>query len=211
MRLLLTPIYDAITMKKSMKIAALLLLAVVVVALRTSDQLAPQSGNSSTKLSDYNHTQPYVVLADYTDAKGHQKLYMANNVLDSYEDMEDFFDTTYLIVFNVQTKKKDTLRTFESLSFPQMGFIDFYHFEKGKLYFTETGYRAGSSLSYVDVRTDRVKVVVEGGIPTDDEGVSKVHVKGGKLYYSKLICINEDEARYEADKEYVEREYSIQM
>lgn len=197
-------------MKSTIKIAAFLLLAAMVMSVTTT-----KDDNSECLLSKVtaicgDHTKPYVILGEYKDAKS-QKLYMANNVKESYKDVdEDFFDSTFLIVFNVQTKKKDTLRCFETTNVDGSGFIDFYHYEKGKLYFTETFYRGGNSLYCVNVYTDKIKLVASN-IVADEDGVSKIRVKNGVLYYTKSICINEDEAKYESDKEYVFKEYSIRI
>lgn len=195
-------------MKRTIKIAAFLLVAGVAVAWSGTNDRTPEP-NRQEAGSVTGNTKPYVILAEYNDAKG-MKLYMANNLRKDYMDDVDFFDTTYLIVFNMQTKKKDTLATFESASFVGSGFIDFYHFEKGKLYFTETAYRGGNFLSYVNVNTDKVKLV-DSGIETDENGESKIRVENGVIYYSKWICINENEAQYECDKEYVSKKYSIRI
>ena len=54
--------------------------------------------------------------------EGEDKVYIANNIRDYYVDVEDFFDTTYLLAFDLITGKKDTLMSFETASYTGMGF-----------------------------------------------------------------------------------------
>lgn len=149
-----------------------------------------------------SYARPYVTIGEWSN-----KTYIANNLIESYADVSDFFDTTYLIVFNVTTKTKDTLEMFETATYDGSGFIDFHHCANGKIYYSESSYRAGSTLSCIDMRTDKVKRIASD-IVSDDNGVPLIHIKNGRLYYTKRICINE-EAQYESDKEYINKEYSI--
>ena len=138
------------------------------------------------------------------------KVYIANNIRDYYIDDEDFFDTTYLLAFDLTTGKKDTLMSFESVSYTGMGFIDFSYYEPQIVLFSVTEGRAGSSLYFIDVYDDRAEMIVDN-IVSDDNGNPKIYVKDGMLYFTRLICINEDEAPDEASKEYFEKEYSIRL
>lgn len=138
------------------------------------------------------------------------KVYIANNIRDYYTDVEDFFDTTYLLAYDMATGKKDTLMSFETISYTGMGFIDFSYYEPEGVIFSVTEGRAGSSLYVISAYEDEV-YRIDSGIVSDDNGNPKVYVKDGKLYYTKLICINEAEAPDEASKEYFEKEYSIQI
>lgn len=162
--------------------------------------------------------ESYVVLGECIDSSV-QKVYVANNLWEYYknfDDFEDFYDTTYLIVYNLQTQKKDTLMDFETVRINSMGFIDFYHLENGKLFFSVNSYRCGSYLSYIDINTDvitRIPMDGEYGIcyDSDENRIPKIYVKDGILYYSKWSIINEDEAECTADIIYAEKEYSIHI
>lgn len=160
--------------------------------------------------------ESYVVLGECIDSLV-QKIYIANNLWDYYKDKDhDFYDSTYLVVYNLQTQKKDTLMTFESVRMNDMGFIDFYHLENGKLFFSVNSYRGGSALYYIDVYTDVITQIPMDGeygicYDSDENRIPKIYVKDGILYYSKWCCINEDEAECLADKVYGEKEYSIHI
>lgn len=142
--------------------------------------------------------------------EGEDKVYIANNIRDYYVDVEDFFDTTYLLAFDLITGKKDTLMSFETASYTGMGFIDFSYYESKIVLFSVTEGRAGSSLYFIDVYNDRVEMIADG-IVSDDKGDPKIYVKDGRLYFTRLICINEAEARDEASKEFFEKEFSIRL
>ena len=142
--------------------------------------------------------------------EGEDKVYIANNIRNYYIGDEDFFDTTYLLAFDMNTGRKDTLMSFESVSYTGMGFINFSYYEPQIVLFSVSEGRAGSSLYYIAIQDDEVEMIADG-IASDDEGNPKIYVKDGRLYITKRICINEAEAPDEASKEYFEKEYSIRL
>ena len=178
---------------------------------RTLEELKQEADNFKRELPE-----SYVVIGECIDTLV-QKIYIANNLWDYYKDKgDDFYDTTYLVVYNLQTQKKDTLMTFNSARYVSMGFIDFYHCENGKLFFSVNSERYGSCLSYIDINTDVItRIPMDGayGIcyDSDENRIPKIYVKDGVLYYSKWSLINEEEAECLADKIYAEKEYSIHI
>ena len=173
----------------------------------TLEQIKQECEKYKSELPD-----SYVVLGECVDSVV-QKIYFANSVWYYYKNKnnDDFEDTTFLIVYDFQTKETDTLMKFETSMYDWTGFIDFFYLENRKLFFSETTYRLGSHLSYIDVYTDNITELVDYGIINDENGVSEIHVKDGRLYYTKKSCINEEDTEFECDKKYAYKEYSIHI
>lgn len=115
---------------------------------------------------------------------------------------------TFIKVYNLQTG--DTSDIDLSRASSEYGRFDDYqcgirfsHYAKGRLYFSVPESRYGGNIYCINVYTDEVSKIVDGGC------VTNIRVEGDKLVYTNSIVANENEAECTADYDWVTQDFSF--
>ena len=169
--------------------------------------------------------ESYVVLGECIDTLI-QKIYYTNRIspweqADPWQySLENINDSRYSKRL-LELIAKDTTETFikvydlhtddtSDIDLSEIGWcteygISFSYYANGKLYFSVPGTRYGSSLYYINVFSDEVSCIVDGGC------VTNIRVEGNKIIYKNGLISNENEAEFTSDYNWVIKEFSIDL